>query len=160
MLWYSILEIASAGSHAVVQYTTVVSAGSHVVLQPAASAGSGVPYQYNILQHIEIDNLSRLQPSEYIKFSLNGVIDYSSILKFVFNKIFFTIRTNFLPLNLHNTRVRHGGVRREWSTFVSTHVTLLAPAKCVCLVSSIVKSICKSKFLSSVVFFLLIYLKY
>ena len=30
---------------------------------------------------------------KYIKFSLNGVIDYSSILKFVFYKIFFTVRT-------------------------------------------------------------------
>ena len=49
---------------------------------------------FNILQHIEIDNSSRLRPSlKYIKFSLNGVIDYSSILKFVFYKIFFTIRT-------------------------------------------------------------------
>ena len=48
---------------------------------------------YNILQHIEIDNLSRLRPSEIYKCSLNGVIDYSSILKFVFYKIFFTIRT-------------------------------------------------------------------
>ena len=37
---------------------------------------------YNILQHIEIDNSSRLRPSE---------IYYSSILKFVFYKIFFTI---------------------------------------------------------------------
>ena len=39
---------------------------------------------YNILQHIDIDNSSRLRPSE---------IYYSSILKFVFYKIFFTIRT-------------------------------------------------------------------
>ena len=49
---------------------------------------------YNILQHIEIDNSLRLRPSEYIKFSLNGVIDYYSILKFLFYKIFFMIRTN------------------------------------------------------------------
>ena len=29
-----------------------------------------------------------------MKFSLNGVIDYYSILKFLFYKIFFMIRTN------------------------------------------------------------------
>ena len=76
-----VTTVASAGSRAVLQYTT------------AASAGSCVPYITIFCSTLKLIIRQDSDLVKYIKFSLNGVIDYSSILKFVFYKIFFTIRT-------------------------------------------------------------------
>ena len=81
MLYYSILQIVSAGSRVVLYCTTVV------------SAGSCVPYITIFCSTLKLIIRRDSDLLKYIKFSLNGVIDYSSILKFVFYKIFFTIRT-------------------------------------------------------------------
>ena len=59
----------------------------------AASAGSRVPYITIFCSTLKLIIRRDSDLLKYIKFSLNGVIDYSSILKFVFYKIFFTIRT-------------------------------------------------------------------
>ena len=57
------------------------------------SAGNRVPYITIFCSTLKLIIRRDSDLLKYIKFSLNGVIDYSSILKFVFYKIFFTIRT-------------------------------------------------------------------